>query len=160
MDEALLNLLEENALSTPESLAAQLNTTPAEIKKRIKQLEKDRVILAYKAIVDDERAKRTGVKAVIEVRITPEREGGFDRVAHRIAQYREVHSCFLMSGGFDLLVFIEGDTLQEVAGFVSEKLSTLPGVLSTATHFNLKTYKIQGVLREGVVNEERLKVSP
>ncbi|MCE0496361.1 MAG: Lrp/AsnC family transcriptional regulator [Methylacidiphilales bacterium] len=160
MDEALLNLLEENALSTPESLAAQLNTTPAEIKKRIKQLEKYRVILAYKAIVDDERAKRSSVKAVIEVRVTPEREGGFDRLAHRIAQYREVHSCFLMSGGFDLLVFIEGKTLQEVAGFVSEKLSTLPGVISTATHFNLKTYKQQGVLREAVVNEERLKVSP
>jgi DNA-binding Lrp family transcriptional regulator len=160
MDDALLNLLEENALATPETLAAQLNTTPDEIKKRIKQLEKDRVILAYKAIVDDERAKRTLVKAVIEVRITPEREGGFDRLAHRIAQYREVHSCFLMSGGFDLLVFIEGNTLQEVAGFVSEKLSTLPGVLSTATHFNLKTYKQQGVLRHKVENEERLQISP
>jgi DNA-binding Lrp family transcriptional regulator len=132
----LLRLLEENALASHETLAAQLATTPADIKARIAQLEHDRVILAYKAIVDDERAKRT------------------------IAQYREVHSCFLMSGGFDLLVFIEGTTLQEVAGFVSEKLSTLPGVLSTATHFNLKTYKIQGVLREGVVNEERLKVSP
>jgi len=160
MDDALLSLLEENALATPETLAAQLNTTPDEIKKRIKQLEKDRVILAYKAIVDDERAKRTHVKAVIEVRITPEREGGFDRLAHRIAQYREVHSCFLMSGGFDLLVFIEGDTLQEVAGFVSEKLSTLPGVLSTATHFNLKTYKQQGVLRHKAENEERLQISP
>jgi DNA-binding Lrp family transcriptional regulator len=156
----LLRLLEENALATHETLAAQLDTTPAEIKKRIKQLEHDRVILAYKAIVDDERAKRDVVRAVIEVRITPEREGGFDRIAHRVAQYREVHSCYLMSGGFDLLVFIEGNTLREVAGFVSEKLSTLPGVLSTATHFNLKTYKIQGVLREDVVNEERLKISP
>jgi DNA-binding Lrp family transcriptional regulator len=156
----LLRLLEENALATHETLAAQLDTTPAEIKKRIKQLEHDRVILAYKAIVDDERAKRDVVRAVIEVRITPEREGGFDRIAHRVAQYREVHSCFLMSGGYDLLVFIEGNTLREVAGFVSEKLSTLPGVLSTATHFNLKTYKIQGVLREDVVNEERLKISP
>ena len=156
----LLRLLEENALSTPESLAAQLNTTPAEIKKRIKLLEKDRVILAYKAIVDDERAQRSNVKAVIEVRITPEREGGFDRIAHRIAQYREVSSCYLMSGGYDLLVFIEGDTLQDVAGFVSAKLSTLPGVLSTATHFSLKAYKIQGVLRQETVNEERLKVSP
>ena len=160
MDEALLNLLEDNALATPEVLAAQLQSTPDEVKKRIKALEKDRVILAYKAIIDDERAKRTSVKAVIEVRVTPEREGGFDKLAHRIAQYREVHSCFLMSGGFDLLVFIEGNTLQEVAAFVSEKLSTLPGVLSTATHFNLKTYKIQGVLRESVVNEERLKISP
>jgi DNA-binding Lrp family transcriptional regulator len=156
----LLQLLEENALATHETLAAQLNTTAADVARRIKKLEHDRVILAYKAIVDDERAQRSNVKAVIEVRITPEREGGFDKVAHRIAQYREVHSCFLMSGGFDLLVFIEGKTLQEVAGFVSEKLSTLPGVLSTATHFNLKTYKIQGVLRENVVNEERLKVSP
>ena len=156
----LLRLLEENALATHETLAAQLATTPADIKARIKQFEHDRVILAYKAIVDDERAKRNLVRAVIEVRITPEREGGFNRIAHRIAQYREVYSCFLMSGGYDLLVFIEGNTLQEVAAFVSEKLSSLPGVLSTATHFNLKTYKIQGVLREATVYEERLKVSP
>jgi DNA-binding Lrp family transcriptional regulator len=160
MMDALLKLLEENALATPETLAAQLRLTPDEVRQQIRQLEQDRVILAYKAIVDDERAKRTLVKAVIEVRITPEREGGFDRLAHRIAQYREVHSCFLMSGGFDLLVFIEGTTLQEVAGFVSEKLSTLPGVLSTATHFNLKTYKQQGVLRELPAYEERLQVSP
>jgi DNA-binding Lrp family transcriptional regulator len=158
--DALLNLLEENALATPESLAAQLNTTPDEVRARIKQLEKDHVILAYQAIIDDERAKRTGVKAVIEVRVTPEREGGFDRLAHRIAQYSEVTSCFLMSGGFDLLIFVEGATLHEVAGFVSEKLSTLTGVLSTATHFNLKTYKIQGVLRETPIHEERLKISP
>ena len=156
----LLRLLEENALATHETLAAQLDTTPADIKKRITRLEHDRVILAYKAIVDDERAKRTNVKAVIEVRVTPEREGGFDKLAHRVAQYREVHSCFLMSGGFDLLVFIEGKTLQEVAGFVSEKLSTLPGVLSTATHFNLKTYKQQGVLPQKPEPEERLQVSP
>ena len=95
-----------------------------------------------------------------EVRVTPEREGGFDRLANRIAQYPEVSSCYLMSGGFDLLVFVEGKTLQDVAGFVSAKLSTLTGVLSTATHFNLKTYKTQGVLREAVVYEERLKISP
>jgi DNA-binding Lrp family transcriptional regulator len=158
--DALLNLLEENALASPETLAAQLATTPEDIRARIQKLEDDRVILAYKAIVDDERAKRTGVKAVIEVRVTPEREGGFDRLANRVAQYPEVTSCFLMSGGFDLLVFVEGPTLQDVAGFVSEKLSTLTGVLSTATHFNLKTYKIQGVLREAQVYEERLKVSP
>jgi DNA-binding Lrp family transcriptional regulator len=156
----LLNLLEENALASPETLAAQLNLTPEEVRRQIQQLEKDRVILAYKAIVDDELAARTVVKAVIEVRVTPEREGGFNRLAQRIAQYREVQSCFLMSGGFDLLIFIEGNTLQEVAGFVSEKLSTLPGVLSTATHFNLKTYKIQGVMRAAVPHEERLAVSP
>jgi DNA-binding Lrp family transcriptional regulator len=158
--DALLKLLEENALATHETLAAQLNLTPEEVRRSIEQLERDHVILAYQALVDGERANRTQVKAVIEVRITPERQGGFDRVAQRIAQYSEVHSCFLMSGGFDLLVFIEGKTLQEVAGFVSEKLSTLPGVLSTATHFNLKTYKIQGVLREASAREERLAVSP
>jgi DNA-binding Lrp family transcriptional regulator len=158
--DALLKLLEENALATPETLAAQLNLTPEEVRRSIKQLESDRVILAYQALVDGERANRTQVKAVIEVKITPERQGGFDRVAQRIAQYSEVHSCFLMSGGYDLLVFIEGKTLQEVAAFVSEKLSTLPGILSTATHFNLKTYKIQGVLREAAAREERLAVSP
>jgi DNA-binding Lrp family transcriptional regulator len=158
--DALLRLLEENALTTPEILAAQLSLSPDEVRREIERLENEGVILAYKAIVDDERAQRTQVKAVIEVRITPEREGGFDRVAHSISQYREVHSCFLMSGGFDLLVFIEGTTLQEVATFVSQKLSTLPGVLSTATHFNLKTYKVQGVMRETVVHEERLAVSP
>ena len=156
----LLNLLEEDALASPETLAAQLNLSPEEVRRQIQQLQKDRVILAYKAIVDDERAGRTLVKAVIEVRVTPEREGGFDRLAQRIAQYREVQSCFLMSGGFDLLIFIEGNTLQEVAGFVSEKLSTLPGVISTATHFNLKTYKVQGVMRTAVAPEERLAVSP
>jgi DNA-binding Lrp family transcriptional regulator len=158
--DALLKLLEENALASPETLAAQLNLTPEEVRCTIKQLEVDRVILAYQALVDGERANRTQVKAVIEVRITPERQGGFDRVAQRIAQYSEVHSCYLMSGGYDLLVFIEGKTLQEVAAFVSEKLSTLPGILSTATHFNLKTYKIQGVLRETSAREERLAVSP
>ncbi len=157
---ALLNLLEENAQASPETLAAQLNLTPDEVRAQIKQLEKDRVILAYQALIDDERAERVGVKAVIEVRITPERQGGFDKLANRISQYSEVKSCFLMSGGFDLLIFIEGKTLQQVAGFVSEKLSTLPGVLSTATHFNLKTYKIQGVLREAPVHEDRLAVTP
>ncbi len=158
--DAILRLLEENALATPETLAAQLGLSPEEVRREIERLEKERVILAYKAIVDDERAQRTHVKAVIEVRVAPEREGGFDRLAHNIAQYREVHSCFLMSGGFDLLVFVEGATLSDVAGFVSKRLSTLPGVLSTATHFNLKTYKVQGVLREAVAHEERLAVSP
>ncbi len=158
--DALLRLLEEDALATPEILAAELNLTEEEVRQRIKKLEDDGVILAYKAIVDDERAKRVRVKAVIEVRVTPEREGGFDRLAHRISQYREVESCLLMSGGYDLLVFVEGANLGEVAGFVSEKLSSIPGVISTSTHFNLKTYKIQGVLREAVAHVERLAVSP
>lgn len=156
----LLKLLEENALLSPEALAKLLNRTPEEIKLQIKQFEEDKVILAYKAIVDDEKLNRETVKAVIEVRITPERGGGFNRIASRIARYPEVTSCFLMSGGYDLLVFVEGRNLREVASFVSEKLATLQGVLSTATHFTLKTYKEQGVLIEDNFEEERLKVSP
>lgn len=158
--EALLKLLEENALASLETLAAQLDTTPEAVREQIKKLQDDGTILAYKAIIDDEKAHRALVHAVIEVRITPERDGGFNRLANRISQYREVKSCYLVSGGFDLLIFVDGQTLQEVAGFVSEKLSTLPGVLSTSTHFNLRTYKEQGVLHERLVHEERLKVSP
>ena len=156
----LLRLLEENALATHETLAAQLATTPADVKHRIKQLEHDRVILAYKAIVDDERAKRNVVRAVIEVRITPEREGGFDRIAHRIAQHREVQTCYLMSGGYDLLVILEGNSLQDIATFIAEKLSTIKGVISTATRFRLKTYKENGVSLTREIKAERLAVSP
>lgn len=159
MDE-LLTLLEENALRSPETIGKLLGRPADEVRRQIKQLEEDKIILAYKAIVDDEKAERNKVKAVIEVRITPERGGGFNRLAARIARYPEVTSCFLMSGSYDLLVFIEGATLREVATFVSEKLATISGVLSTATHFTLKPYKEQGVLMLPDENEERLQISP
>ena len=158
--EDLLKLLEQNALHSPETLAKLLKRTPEDVSRQIRQLEDDKVILAYKAIVDGDKANRTTVKAVIEVKITPERGGGFNRLAERIAKYDEVKSCFLMSGGYDLLVFIEGRTLKDVASFVSEKLATIQGVLSTATHFMLKSYKEQGVLIGHDGEEERLKVSP
>jgi DNA-binding Lrp family transcriptional regulator len=160
MMEALLKLLEEDSLTSLDSLAKMLNRSPEEVRRQIKTLEEDKVILAYKAIIDDEKAKRQTVKAVIEVKVTPERDGGFNRLASRIAKYHEVRSCFLMSGGYDLLVFVEGSTLKEVASFVSEKLATLHGVVSTATHFMLKPYKELGVLMEVEKGEERLKVSP
>ena len=99
--------------------------------------------------------------AVIEVKITPERGGGFDRLAQRISKFDEVESCYLMSGGYDLLVFVNGSSLQKVAAFVSEKLSSIEGVLSTATHFMLRSYKEQGFLIDGQAEEvERLKVAP
>lgn len=158
--EPLLKLLEENALTSPEVLAKRLNRTVNEVVKQIKQLEDEKIILAYKAIIDDEKANRQTVQAVIEVRITPERDGGFNRLAARISKYPEVTSCFLMSGGYDLLVFVEGESLKQVATFVSEKLSTIHGVLSTATHFMLKAYKEQNVLLAGDDHDERLKVSP
>jgi DNA-binding Lrp family transcriptional regulator len=100
------------------------------------------------------------VRAVIEVKITPERGGGFDRLAERIAKYDEVVSCYLMSGAYDLLVIVEGDNLREVARFVSEKLATVQGVLSTATHFMLKPYKEQGILMVSEKQEGRLAVTP
>ncbi len=110
------------------------------------QLKKDRLLLGWRPVLNLAEEDAGVVRAVIEVRITPERGGGFNRLAERISRFDEVESCYLMSGGYDLLVFVNGSSLQKVAGFVSEKLSTLEGVLSTATHFLLRTYKEQGFL--------------
>ncbi len=156
----LLKLLEEHALRTPAELSKMLALPEADVERRIKQYEDDKVILGYKAVINDDKVDSDLVKAVIEVRIQPEREGGFDRIAKRIAKFDEVTSLFLMSGGYDLLIFVEGRSLREVAQFVAEKLATLPGVNSTGTHFMLRTYKEQGVLMEGGEEYERLKVSP
>ena len=159
MDE-LLKILKTNALESPHSLAKMLDTTEEEIASRIKQYEDQGVIRGYQAIVNEDQLDLNQVRAVIEVKITPEREGGFDRVAARIGKFPEVESLFLMSGAYDLLVFVKGRTLQEVAGFVNEKLATMEGVLSTATHFSLKTYKNQGFLMHTEHSDEKLKVSP
>ena len=156
----LLKLLHENAALKPAQLAAMLGTTEAEVSAKIKSYETDEVILGYRAVLNEEKLERDIVCAVIEVKITPERGGGFDRLAERIAKYAEVRSCYLMSGGYDLLVMVEGASLREVARFVSEKLATIQGVISTATHFLLKAYKEQGVLMKREQNEERLAVTP
>jgi DNA-binding Lrp family transcriptional regulator len=156
----LLKLLHENSALKPAQLAAMLNTPEAEVTAKIKAYEKDEVILGYRAVLNEEKLGRDIVRALIEVKITPERGGGFDRLAERIAKYSEVRSCYLMSGGYDLLVIVEGTNLREVAGFVSEKLATVQGVLSTATHFMLRAYKEQGVLMKREQNEERLAVTP
>ena len=156
----LLKLLRENASLTPVQLAQMLNDRPESIAAQIKDLESDGVILGYRTILNEEKLGRDIVRAVIEVKITPEREGGFNRLADRIAKYSEVSSCYLMSGGYDLLVFVEGKNLREVASFVSEKLATIQGVLSTATHFILKPYKEHGVLMTREQNDERLAVTP
>jgi len=158
--EPLLKLLQENAALAPAQLSKMLNIPEADVASRIKAFEKDRIILGYRTILNEEKLGLDSVRAVIEVKITPERGGGFDRLAERIAKYAEVHSCYLMSGSYDLLVIVEGKTLRDVASFVSEKLATVQGVLSTATHFMLKPYKDQGVLITHEQNEERLAVSP
>ena len=119
--------------------------------------EKER---AYRAVLNEEKLGLDTVRAVIEVKITPERGGGFDRLAERISKYSEVQSCYLMSGGYDLLVIVEGRNLREVASFVSEKLATIQGVISTATHFLLRAYKEQGILMKREQDEERLAITP
>src|SRR3954468_3308584 len=156
----LLKLLQDNAAFQPAQLAGMLQTTEEEIARKIKAYEEDDVVLGYRAILNEEKLGVDTVRAVIEVKITPERGGGFDRLAERIAKYSEVQSCYLMSGGYDLLVVVQGSNLREVATFVSEKLATVQGVISTATHFMLKPYKEQGVLMKSDHNEERLAVTP
>jgi DNA-binding Lrp family transcriptional regulator len=156
----LLRLLHDNAAPKSAQLAALLNLPETEVAAKIKGYEADGVILGYRTVLNEEKLGVELVRAVIEVKITPERGGGFDRLAARIAKYREVHSCYLMSGAYDLLVVVEGNNLRDVARFVSEKLATVQGVLSTATHFMLKPYKEQGVLMAHERNEERLPVTP
>jgi len=156
----LLKLLKQNALETPGNLAKMLNMSESEVKAKITKYERTGIIRGYQAIVNEDSLNLKRVDAVIEVKITPEREGGFDRVAGRIAKFPEVEAMYLMSGGYDLLVFIGGTDLREVASFVASKLATMDGVVSTATHFMLKTYKERGVLMEVKDEQERLKVSP
>ncbi len=156
----LLKLLGEDATLKPAQLAAMLNRTEPDVLAAIKQLENDQFILSYHAVLNEEKLGIDLVRAVIEVKITPERGGGFDRLAERISKYDEVVSCYLMSGTYDLLVIVEGQNLRQVAQFVAEKLATLQGVLSTGTHFMLKPYKQQGVLMVREATEERLAVTP
>jgi DNA-binding Lrp family transcriptional regulator len=156
----ILPLLRQNARASLSDLAKASNSTESQVEEHIKALEEGGVILGYQAIVDPEKIARERVAAVIEVKITPEREGGFDKLAERIARFPEVQSCYLMSGGYDLLVVVEGTTLHAVAGFVSEKLSTIKGVLSTATHFRLKAYKENGLELKKELGPQRLAVAP
>jgi DNA-binding Lrp family transcriptional regulator len=159
MDE-LLKLLQTNALESPENLARMLGITTAEVSARIQEYEKRGVIRGYQAILNEDELGLDNVTAVIEVKVTPQREGGFDTIAQRISRFPEVNSAYLMSGTYDLLLFVRGRTLREVASFVSERLSPLEGVLSTSTHFMLKTYKRLGVLMQQEASDERLSVSP
>ena len=158
--ETLLRLLQQDATVSREDLARQLNLSVEEVNRRIAELEQNGVIRGYQAIVDRERLDKNTVTAFIEVRITPERGGGFDRIAERIAKFDQVVSCYLISGGYDLLVVVQGASLREVASFVSEKLSTIEAVISTATLFRLKTYKENGALLTSETSEDRLAVSP
>jgi DNA-binding Lrp family transcriptional regulator len=159
--ERLLELLRENARLTAAEIASRIGSTEAEVAERIVELEKSGAILGYHAVMDTEKLPgERGVTAFIEVRITPESGGGFDRFARRISQYEQVRGCYLMSGGYDLAVVVDGKDLYDVARFVAEKLSTLDVVLSTATHFQLRTYKHDGFMLNTPVTDGPLLVSP
>src|SRR6516165_7290324 len=159
MDE-LLKILQGNALESPENIARMLGISSADVTQRISEYEKRGVIRGYQAILNEDQLDLDKVTAVIEVKVTPQREGGFDTIAHRISRFPEVRSAYLMSGTYDLLLFVEGKNLREVASFVSERLSPLEGVLSVSTHFMLKTYKRLGVLMHQDSSDERLSVAP
>ena len=150
-----LRILEDNANLTPEQLAVMCNKEVGDIKKFIEQNEKDGVILGYKTMIDWDKTDREYVTALIEVKITPQRDRGFDRVAEIIYNYPEVQSLYLMSGAYDLCVLIEGKTMREVAYFVAQKLATIDDVISTATHFVLRKYKDKGVTYGVVEVDER-----
>ena len=144
--DSLIRILRQNSAISRADLARQLGFTETEVNARIAKMEADGTILGYHAVINSGKYDTEAVSAVIEVRVTPEREGGFDRIAKRIAGFEEVESVYLMSGGYDLLVIVDGGNLREVASFVADKLSTIEAVQSCSTRFRLKTYKENGLM--------------
>ena len=142
----LLKLLENDSTLTAEQLSVMLDKEVGDIKNLISKYEKDGIILGYKTIIDWDKTEREYVSALIELKVIPQRDGGFDSIAEKIYNYPEVQSVYLMSGGFDLALIIEGRTMKEVAYFVAQKLAPLENISSTATHFVLKKYKDKGVV--------------
>ena len=155
MNTEILKMLENDARLTPNQLAVMLDSDPEVIVRELDEYEKNGTILGYKAIIDWEKTERESVTAMIDVKLTPQRERGFDRVAEKIYNYPEVKSVYLMSGAYDLSVLIEGRTMKEVAFFVSQKLAPIEAVISTATHFVLHKYKDKGILYDSSEIDER-----
>jgi DNA-binding Lrp family transcriptional regulator len=158
--ESILEILTRDAKISNEDISKQLNITEDRVIKSVKKLEKDRIILKYKTLVNWERIKEHEVRALIEVKVTPMRGVGFDSVAESIYRYPEVSSVYLLSGTYDLLVQVEGPNLKEVSLFVSEKLATLENVQSTVTHFMLKKYKEDGEILVEQPESKRLPITP
>jgi len=156
----ILNLLQDDSRLTAEQIATMVNMDVAQVQARIKELEENKTIIKYHTLINWEKAGEEIVTALIEVKVTPQREVGFDAVAERIYRFPEVRSVYLMSGAYDLAVIIEGRTMKEVALFVAMRLATIEYVLSTATHFILKKYKEEGVILEDKEDDRRLVVSP
>ena len=155
MRNQILKLLENDARLTEKQLAIMLDTDEATIRNHIDALEKSGIILGYKTIVDWEKTDKESVSAMIEVKLTPQKDKGFDSVAQKLYNYPEVQAVYLMSGAYDLSVLIVGKTMKEVASFVSQKLSTIDSVISTATHFVLHKYKDKGMVYDVPEIDER-----
>ncbi len=155
----ILSILRDDSRTSPETVAVMLGKSLKEITDALANMEKSGVLAKYTVLVNEDKLGSEGVQALIEVKVSPQFTHGFDSIAQDIYQFDEVKSVYLMSGAYDLAVFIEGKTLREVAGFVSEKLSVMDKVLSTATHFILKKYKADGVVLEDE-KSKRLAVNP
>ncbi len=157
MIKEILKILENDARITTKQIAAMTGLPGAEVSKLIKQAEKDRVILKYKTLINWDKVENEQVWALIEVKIAPERDVGFDSVAERIYRFPQTRTVYLLSGAYDLLVLVVGKTMREVADFISQKLAPLEGVQGTVTHFMLKRYKEDGEIIEG---KEEVKRQP
>jgi len=159
MDE-ILKILQRNGRESVDNIARMVNQPVEQVAAKIAEYERTGIIRGYQAIIHEDKARSDMVTALIEIKVTPERKGGFDTVAKRVGAFPEVRSLYLVSGTFDLLIFVEAHTLQEVASFVSAKLAPLEGVTSTCSHFMLKTYKHRGLLMDPPDEYERLKITP
>ncbi|MDP4180338.1 MAG: Lrp/AsnC family transcriptional regulator [Bacillota bacterium] len=153
--EEILELLENNSKLSEEQIAVMLGKTVEEVHETIKKFEDENVILGYNTLINWEKTGKEDVTALIELKVTPQRGEGFDKVAERIYRYPQVKACYLMSGGFDITVIVEGKTMKQVALFVAQKLAPLEHVLSTATHFVLKKYKDKGTIFEEKTKDDR-----
>ena len=160
MREQILAIIEKNSRISVKELAVILGAEEIDVANELKALEEEGIICGYHTMIDWEKTDIEKVTALIEVRITPQRGQGFDKLAERIYKYPEVNSVYLISGGYDLLVSLEGKSLKQVSSFVSDKLSTLDGVLSTATHFVLKKYKDHGTILGKKYEDTRERITP
>lgn len=159
-DREILEILENNSRLNYEQVAAMLGMDPAEVERRVQEMEDQRIIVKYHTLVNWEKAGAETVSALIEVKVTPQRGSGFDSIAERIYRFPEVKAVFLMSGSYDISVLIEGRTMKEVAFFVGTRLATIEDVQGTATHFVLKKYKQEGIILEDKEDDRRLVISP
>ena len=160
MREEILSIIEKNSRIDLKELAVMIGCTEVDVINEISKMEQERIICGYHTLINWEKTTREKVNALIEVRVTPQRGQGFDKIAQRIYNYPEVTAVYLISGGYDLLVAIDGKSLKEISTFVSEKLSTLEYVLSTATHFILKKYKDHGTIFDEKKTDIREVITP